>query len=61
LGEKEIRAFTLSIHARQDSADIYGVELRITKNGELYCSELFRDVLQLHARSTYGNVSEAGG
>jgi hypothetical protein len=51
LGTKEIRAFTRSIHARQDSSDLYGVELRITKNGELYFSEVFRDERKLHAKS----------
>ncbi len=51
LGKKEIRAFTRSIHARPDSSDLYGVELRITKNGELYFSEVFRDQRKLHAKS----------
>jgi len=40
-----------AIHARQDSSDIYGVELRITHNGELYLSEVFRDRRHLHAKS----------
>ena len=51
LGKKEVRAFTRSIHARQDSSDLYGVELRITKDGELYFSEVFRDERKLHAKS----------
>jgi hypothetical protein len=51
LGDKEIRAWTRNIHARQDSSDLFGVELRITKNGELYLSEIFRDYRKLHARS----------
>lgn len=56
LGEKEVRAMTRDIHARQDSSDIYGVELRITRNGELYLSEVFRDRRKT-ARAEHQNCS----
>jgi hypothetical protein len=31
--------------------DLYGVELRVLQNGELYLSEVFRDHGRLHART----------
>ena len=51
MGKKEVRAFTRVIYPRPDSCDASGIELRITKNNELYFSELFRDERKLHARS----------
>ena len=62
LGKKEVRAFTRVIYPRPDSCDASGIELRITKNGELYFSELFRDERQLHARSMelFAKLSEKG-
>lgn len=48
---KEVRATVRKIHARQDSGDLFGVELRITKGNELIRSEIFHDVRSLHTRS----------
>jgi hypothetical protein len=51
LNGREVRASTRDMHAREDSSNLFGAELRITNNGELYLSEVFRDPRKLHARS----------
>jgi hypothetical protein len=47
----EIRASITTLHAPQDSGQLYSAELRITKNDELIVREVFCDERKLHGRS----------
>jgi hypothetical protein len=51
LDGKEIRAEQFDLHAREDSADLFSAELRITRNGEVFLRQVFHDARKLHARS----------
>ena len=47
----EIRASITTLHAPQESGDLYSAELRITKNDHLVVRDVFRAERKLHARS----------
>lgn len=41
LGEKELRTMTRDINAREDSSDLFGVELRVERDRKLILPEVF--------------------